>query len=527
RYREELAKLLPPKEAIARALGQVGNALAASALTTIIGLGMMVFAEFGKFRNGGPAIGLCLAVALLACVTLAPALLRAFGTAVFWPWGVGGGSAARRPGAAPVHGMEAGWECLGAADSAAAGARSFGLWDHISRLVLARPGAILLLAMALMAVPAWFGSDVPITYDLLNELQPDRPSVQGTQILRRHFLPGEIGPTTLVAHRPGADFLSEKGQQQIARLTKELYDFEWADLSDQVVRPIVSVRSLTEPLGDPPGTFNPLTAAGRQKLIVLKNPQTKRAFVSDAPPLLGSVTRFDLIFAYDPFSRESVALLGEVERRVQQMAADPASAWHGTEFAFSGATPGIRDLQAINQTDRIRIQVLVVAAVLLVLIAILGHPWICLGLVLSVVWGYLVTMGITRAVFAALHPDSFYGLDWKVPIFLFVILVAVGADYNIYLVTRALEEQRRRGSIEGLRVAMVRTGGIITSCGLIMAGTFAAMGAGTLRAMQELGFALALGVLLDTFVIRTVLVPAMLALMARRASAQEASSPSD
>ena len=160
---------------------------------------------------------------------------------------------------------------------------------------------------------------------------------------------------------------------------------------------------------------------------------------------------------------------------------------------------------------------LVTLGVYIILVLLLRRPGICLYLIVTVLVGYLASLGVTELVFKAMHtgPTPWVGLDWKVGFFLFVILVAVGEDYNIFLMSRVIEEERKHGTIEGTRRAVTHTGGIISSCGLIMAGTFGSMLTGSLTALRELGFALGLGILLDTFLVRPVLVPAFLVLLDR------------
>ena len=168
--------------------------------------------------------------------------------------------------------------------------------------------------------------------------------------------------------------------------------------------------------------------------------------------------------------------------------------------------------------------VLVTLGVYVILVVLLRRPGICLYLILTVVLGYLASLGITELVFRSLHrgTEPWGGLDWTVGFFLFVILVAVGEDYNILLMARVIEEEDKHGITEGTRRAVAHTGGIISSCGLIMAGTFGSMLTGTLTSLRELGFALGLGILLDTFLVRPILVPAFVVVMDRLRADQRA-----
>ena len=469
RFREQLTAGFGRREAVASALSHVGVALVASALTTIVGLAMMGFAQFGKFTYSGPAIAICLAVTLLACVTLVPALLS-----------TGLGTAAKPRDLSSVS-----------------AAQSF--WQKLADRVLAHPGRILLVCLTIATPLAVYGYNVDVTYDLLGELSNRSVSRQGTALLRRHYSGGEIGPMIVFAKSKQAELDSTDGQFRIAELAKPLDDMP----------EIAQVKSLYRPTGEKGSV---VSFEGWQMLAAPGSPLTKAAFVSQTGPLAGSVTRLFLTLHEDPFSKESMQVCDKVETVLQPLSADPNSPWYQAEFEISGTTAGLRDLRRITIADRKLIQILVTAAVFGVIVVLLRRPLVCVYLIFTVLLSYFVTMGLSGFVFEAIRGEAYVGLDWKVPLFLFVILVAVGQDYNIYLVSRVIEEQNIAGIRDGLRRAIVQTGGIITSCGIIMAGTFVSMTTAELNGMVELGFALSLGILMDTFLVRTVLVPAFLAL---------------
>jgi RND superfamily putative drug exporter len=280
---------------------------------------------------------------------------------------------------------------------------------------------------------------------------------------------------------------------------------------------------------------------------ILRNHQAaQRYFRSSDPKYAQRLTRLDVIVNGNPFSEETVAIVEGIEKQLTSGIASGDPELQNTKVLMTGATPSIRDLRSVTLQDNRRIKIAVVIAVFTVLLIVIRRVRLCLYLIATVLLSYYATLGLTQWFFQAAYGSDWVGLDWKLPLFLFVILVAVGQDYNVYLVTRIVEEQRRLGWISALRRAVSRTGGIITACGLVMAATFFSMTASawfppiatwfgfpdtnngrSLRGIIELGFALGLGVLIDTFYVRTILVPSFVAAMGRysskRASAQRAS----
>jgi putative drug exporter of the RND superfamily len=502
RYREELAAGQNREDALIRSVASVGGALAASAGTVICGLGLMAFAEFAKVRSGGPAIAIGLGVALAASLTLAPALLRIMGTAVFWPVG--------RP-------------------RLTLGVPRETLWGRLSKQVTTRPVTIWVTSVAILLPLAVLGFQVRAAYRATGELSPTCQSVTGLSVVERHFNAGEVGPVTVLLES-ATDWAGPQGQAVLRHLSQGILHLD----------NIAEVRSFTQPLGQPiddspappiasnqiGGMFGSLIKNVRSIIDDQVKNGGRDVYLAHPAVVPGEapryVTRLDVIMRSDPFDPKSNDTLDLIELWLRQDLPRSDGGMKAVRAETYGVTVGARDLAGVTEGDRLRINGMVLASVFLILMVLVRKPWLAAYLLVTVLFSYYATLGATTLAAWCWQGRPLLEVDWRVPFFLFTILVAVGEDYNILLITRTLQEKKKYGADEGTRRALSHTGGAITSCGLIMAGTFATLMLAGLNTLVQIGFALAFGVLLDTFVVRPFLVPAFTLWMWRREEAKAA-----
>ena len=185
----------------------------------------------------------------------------------------------------------------------------------------------------------------------------------------------------------------------------------------------------------------------------------------------------------------------------------------GAEVLVGGQTATQADTRASVNRDAQVVGPIVIAAIWVILAMLLRSLVAPTYLVISVLLSFLAALGLSSVIFQNVLGHS--GVGYQNAVWMFIFLVALGVDYNIYIMSRVREEVGRSGLVEGTRRAISRTGGVITSAGIILAGTFSVLASLPLRDLVQLGFAVMLGILLDTFVVRALLVPSIVLLLGR------------
>ena len=231
--------------------------------------------------------------------------------------------------------------------------------------------------------------------------------------------------------------------------------------------------------------------------------------VEDARPVAASPEEGVLLQATlvdDPYSTEAFDQIEPIR--------DAVKAAGGESTLVGGSTAIEKDLRVASARDSLLIPPIALVVVFLILVALLRAIVAPLVLIGTVILSFAAALGVGYIVFDVLF--GFAGSDPSLPLFAFIFLVALGVDYNIFLMARVREETQKRGPKEGTLRGLAVTGGVITSAGLVLAGTFSALAVLPLVFLTELGFVVAFGVLLDTFLVRSILVPAITLDLGRR-----------
>ena len=234
----------------------------------------------------------------------------------------------------------------------------------------------------------------------------------------------------------------------------------------------------------------PAVAAALQKV-----PGVAAATPNDLAPK----TLLSVVLKQDAYSNASLDMVPEL-RRV-------AKAAGGDEVLVGGGTAVQRDLNDASARDTKLIVPMVLVVVFLILAVLLRSLLAPLLLTLTVILSFMAALGTGAIVFDVIF--GFPGSDVSLPLFAFVFLVALGIDYNIFLMARVREETLQHGTHDGMLRGLAVTGGVITSAGIVLAGTFLVLAVLPLVFLTQIGFLIAFGVLLDTFVVRSILVPAL------------------
>ncbi|MFD8206853.1 MMPL family transporter [Streptomyces sp. NPDC059695] len=321
-------------------------------------------------------------------------------------------------------------------------------WRRIAALVDRAPRKVWAASLAALLACAAFSFTLDSKGVPLDEIfVNDAPSVSAQQRLSDHFPGGAGNPAVVIADAGAAD------QVRAAA--------EGVDGVDSAA------------LFSAPGSTRPLVADGRVRVDVTLADSAD----SDA-------------------AKKTVAALRAALHAVP-----------GADALVGGTTAQQYDTQVTAERDRTLIVPVVLVIILVILVGLLRSLLLPVLLVATVALNFLATLGVSALVFE--HVFGFTGTDSAVPLYGFVFLVALGVDYNIFLMSRVREETALHGTREGLRRGLVATGGVITSAGVVLAATFAALGVIPLAFLVQIAFIVAFGVLLDTLVVRTLLVPAL------------------
>ncbi len=473
RYREERVMGRSKEEAVKTSLTWAGESIATSGATVMIGFGALMIGSYSLVRSMGMALVIAVGMALLFSLTMLPSLLMLVGDRIFWP-----------------NTMEKEAKRFVKKDNSGGG-----YFRKSARFSLKNRTMIVLVALVVAVPTVYIVLNLQPSYDFMAGM-PNVQSTKGINAMSAGFGKGNIMPTYIVVTFDNT--VASNGTLS-PYAANEVESYCQLLLQQDNIR---SVSGPTRPFGSPvnQSVLENLTANDRATYSYA----IARTIGADNRTVMLTVVLQD-----EPFSTKSIQTIDRI-RELDRT--DGATGFNATtRVLVGGSTASMTDVSKSVNSDFMTMRVVAIIGIYFVLMFVLGSLVIPLRLILTVLLTVFITIATTMFVF-----QHFGGVPvlWMLPLLLFVIALGLGMDYDIFLTTRIREEVAKGETDEqAIMTSVERTGGIITACGVIMAGAFGSMMLSSTSLLREFGFGLAFAILLDAMIVRIYLVPAIMLML--------------
>ena len=482
RYREERMRGADREKAVHTAITWAGESVATSAATVIIAFLAMTTADFSFVKALGFIISGAIVIALMVALTLIPSILMLVGNRIFWP------TTGKR------------WETYRDKFMARKAAGNHGYFHRAATFSVNHAKVVLIVAILVTVPTTYMFLTAETSFDFIGAMG-DSESVDGIKAMTEDFGAGSIQPTQIVIT---GDTVVYDGAN---------FNYAYLDAIENITSAVASqsevqkVTGITRPFGE---------LVDYRNLDGLNDEQRSQV-MSAMLSALGKDNRsvlLTVVLAEQPQSAASVGFISDMRGDLVDLKAqEPQLA--NSEIYVGGVTAALYDTAKYTDSEFFKVEILVVVGIFIVLMIVLGSILLPAFAVISIVMSISWSFALTYFVFGTLLSLP---VLWLIPLILFVMLMGIGIDYNVFILTRIREEiHKGKDTKEAVVDAVDWTGGIITALALIMAGAFGAMMLSGNAMLQEFGFALTVAILLDAMVVRTYIVPAGLAVMGKKA----------
>ena len=555
RFREELRQKEHHAAQI-QAMKHIGPVIAASALTVIVAFLSLGISKFGMNQTTGYALAIGVAITLLAGITLVPALMSLFGKYLFWPAKTSGVKKEGRFGWHTIGNWVSRHPIMVAVPILVILLLPYAALPHLTRsadIISQLPQqAESVKGYKIMTAHFPAGELSPLylliespqgnmtssgSLQAIEKIAQSLQSVQGVSRIDYYSAPSDQLSALALQIRGIGDALGQgSGLDQIASIQAsgqvlqslalqypgilQSPNFQQAGINLTQVATIAAQISAAQPTDLPAmlanlqsttyavaDNFNGLVSEFKLEANTPFTDYLQTTYFSTDK----TIAKINIVLSGDPYSATTLDTVALVRKAVASSIS--ASTLAGSAHYVGGESATQADIMLTNDADFGRVVGLSIAGILIVIAILLRSLLAPLYMVATVLLNYGTTLGIATWLFLDVLKQG--SMIYMIPLFLFVILVALGADYNIFLVSRIREEAQQRPIKDAVSHAVANTGGVITACGIIVAGTFATLVTAPLRVVLQIGAAIAVGVITDTFIVRALLVPALATLAGR------------